>query len=101
MSVAAKLAAKLANEDIQVLFAERLLEPVIQGGRYADLLKLWELAAALPNPDGDGRPMREQSDEALYGLLREISEADSASDEGGHPGGVQVPESGCGAVFRA
>lgn len=100
MNIASKLAARLANDDIQTLFVERLLEPVMQGGKYGDLLKLWELVTALPNTDGDGRPFEKFSDADLRGLLREISGRDFPDGIGGRPGGDEVPEAGRGAAFR-
>ena len=81
MSIAAKLAERLADEAFQDAFAARLLEPVTEGGRYADLLKLYELVAALPDPE-DGRPLRAYSDAALYAILRDISAAEPDADSG-------------------
>lgn len=87
MSIAAKLAAKLAEDDFQEAFVSRLLEPVTEGGKYGDLLKLYELLAAIPDPDINGRPLSSYSDAALLAILQEISGEKSAGGSGTSPGG--------------
>lgn len=72
MNLREMLRERVENPDFQKKLIDRITEPVTEGGKYGDLLKLWELVEHLDRPLED-RPMRQYTDGELWAMLENLT----------------------------